>query len=265
MSNCQREEFYNLAFIDRYDLSSLQGCNPDRGVPYSFIWAESHVAARSVNIYLLNDLVSKSCLIRPIQFASMSEIAPRVITLGDSGVGKTALIHWIKTGEFISDTSPTIGAGVTAVDVEVKGVKYPLQIWDTAGQELYRTIIPIYFRGAVFAIVCFAVNDYRSFEHLDLWLDEIAQHSDPDIGLILVGTKYDSPDKVVNEDAAKRYADQHHLPLLLTSSVTGQNVMALIEYVAVAQAAKDKRQGRGGVTPGEDLGKEAGKKKGGCC
>ena len=97
----------------------------------------------------------------------MTEIAPRVITLGNSGVGKTSLIYRMKTGQFLEETAPTIGAGVTQVEVTIKANTYPLQIWDTAGQEMYRNIIPIYFKGAVFAILVFSMDDKKSFDDLN--------------------------------------------------------------------------------------------------
>jgi small GTP-binding protein len=191
----------------------------------------------------------------------MNEIAPRVIILGDSGVGKTVLIHRMKTGEFLEQTTPTIGAGVTAVEVDVEGIRYPLQIWDTAGQELYRSIIPIYFKGAVFAMLCFSLTDQSSFTHLDSWLDEIAVHSDQDIGIVLVGTKYDSIERLIGEDAVKRYAEMHKLTYFLTSSVTGQNVNTLLEYVAVAQADKKKTENR----PNQQNDLKPNSQKKGCC
>jgi Ras-related protein Rab-5C len=145
--------------------------------------------------------------------------------------------------------------------VDVAGTRYPLQIWDTAGQELYRTIIPIYFKGAEFAMLCFSVTDQASFDHLDSWLDEITLHSDPDIEIVLVGTNYDSPDKAINEDVVQHYAETHKLTFLLTSSVTGQNVATLLEYVAVAQADKKKGQEQRRV----DLELKPRKNKSGCC
>lgn len=188
-----------------------------------------------------------------------SEITPRVITLGDSGVGKTTLIHRMKTNEFVQDTTPTIGAGVTSVDVEVRGRKYPLQIWDTAGQEMYRNIIPIYFKGAVFAILVFAMNDLKSFRSLDSWREEIAEHSDPDIGIVLVGTKYDMDDKQVDDDMAKKYADDHQLTLFFASSLTGQNIQVILEYVAVSHSDRKKMDDTGRTVTLAD------KKKGGKC
>ena len=170
----------------------------------------------------------------------MTEIAPRIITLGDSGVGKTTLIYRMKTGTFLEETSSTIGAGVTAVEVTIKSKTYPLQIWDTAGQEMYRNIIPIYFKGAVFAILVFSVDDKKSFENLDSWLDEIEAHSDPNIGIVLVGNKNDSENKVIDENTARTYAAEHGLNLFFTSALTGQNVMEILNYIALENAKKSE-------------------------
>jgi small GTP-binding protein len=161
---------------------------------------------------------------------------PRIILLGDSGVGKTALIHRIQTGEFLEVTTPTIGAGVTKIEVDLDSKRYTLQIWDTAGQELYRSIIPIYFRGAAQAILVFAFNDPRSFRNLDSWRSEIKANVGADIAVVLVGSKYDL-EPAVSEMTAKTYADQNELPLFFASSKTGQNVKQILNHIAVVQAA----------------------------
>jgi small GTP-binding protein len=171
----------------------------------------------------------------------MADIS-RVITLGDSGVGKTTLIHRMKTGEFLEDSVPTVAAGVATIDVTIHNSRCALQIWDTAGQELYRSIIPIYFKGAVFAILCFSATDEESFLHLDGWLCELRQHTTSDIEVVLVGTKYDCEDRQVEEDRAKAYADQHKLKLFWASAVTGQNVPVILEYIAVQCGEKMKVQ-----------------------
>jgi small GTP-binding protein len=163
---------------------------------------------------------------------------PRVITLGDSGVGKTALISRMKTGEFLQSTTPTIGAGVTLVEVDIDSKHDSLQLWDTAGQELYRSIIPVYFKGAVLAILVFSITDLNSFRHLDTWLLEISQHADANIHTVIVASKFDSEDVRVEESEAKKYAEDRHLKLFFTSSLTGQNVQSLLEYIALTLSAK---------------------------
>jgi small GTP-binding protein len=167
----------------------------------------------------------------------MTHVA-RVVMIGDAGVGKTTLIHRMTTGEFIEGTIPTIAAGVSAIDVPIDDVRVPLQFWDTAGQELYRSIVPIYFKGAMFAILAFAVNDEKSFEHLDAWLTEIRDHSDQNIEVVLVGTKYDCHDKAVTDERARELATKHNLKLFFVSAVTGQNVNGVVEYLAIRYGTK---------------------------
>ncbi|OHS95805.1 Ras-related protein Rab5 [Tritrichomonas foetus] len=193
----------------------------------------------------------------------MTEIAPRVITLGDSGVGKTSLIYRMKTGTFLEETSPTIGAGVTAVEVTIKAQTFPLQIWDTAGQEMYRNIIPIYFKGAVFAILVFAMDDKRSFDSLNSWLDEIEAHSDPNIGIVLVGNKYDSDNKVIDDDTARVYAAEHGLHIFFSSALTGQNVSEILNYIAIENSKRAELMRV--PTPGMPERREKGDKDSKCC
>jgi GTPase SAR1 family protein len=91
---------------------------------------------------------------------------------------------------------------VTTINHDVAGVTHPLQFWDTAGQEMYRTIIPIYFRGASFAIVAFAITDRESFDHLGLWFEQIDLYSQPGVSKVIVATKYDLPEHQVDEELA---------------------------------------------------------------
>lgn len=193
----------------------------------------------------------------------MTEIAPRVITLGNSGVGKTSLIYRMKTGQFLEETAPTIGAGVTQVEVTIKANTYPLQIWDTAGQEMYRNIIPIYFKGAVFAILVFSMDDKKSFDDLNSWLDEIEAHSDPNIGIVLVGNKYDSDHKVITDEIARLYAKEHNLQIFFSSALTGQSVTEILNYIALENS---KRADLIKSTPAPvPVDKENGDKKSKCC
>jgi small GTP-binding protein len=158
----------------------------------------------------------------------------RVITIGDSGVGKTALIRRMKTGQFLESTTPTVGAGVTVMEFNADQTKYSFQLWDTAGQELYRNIIPIYFRGAVFAIVMFSMTDEKSFRNLKIWLEELWHHASPDIGIVLVGSKCDEEQPAVDESEVRKFAEVHQLKLFFISSLTGQNISCLMEHIKVA-------------------------------
>lgn len=163
-----------------------------------------------------------------------SEAYPRIIMLGDSGVGKTSLIGRGVFGSFNGMTVPTVGAGVTPVNMIVNGTEYNFHIWDTAGQEIYRSIIPLYFRYSVCAIAVFAVNEQKSFQNLSSWLDMLASVTNGNIPVVIVGNKIDSERHLVAYNDAKEWADQRGYTLFYTSAATGENVQAMLEYIAVS-------------------------------
>ena len=192
------------------------------------------------------------------------DVSPRVITVGDSGVGKTSLIHRIKSGSFLDQTVPTIGAGVTPIEVVVEDNKYSFQMWDTAGQEMYRNIIPIYFKGAVVAVLVFSLSDPKSFANLDSWLDQIAEHSSDDIIILVFGNKTDAQPLQVTEEEAKRWAKSKNLDIFFTSAKTGQNISLIMPYIATTYENKKKHSipmddVRAPIQPVKDKPKE------GCC
>ncbi|EAY17947.1 RAS, putative [Trichomonas vaginalis G3] len=103
--------------------------------------------------------------------------SPRVIFVGDSGVGKTSIIHYMKFGSFDSHSLPTVGAGWTSMDCYFENKKIEYQLWDTAGQEIYRSLVPIYFKNAIGAIICFSLTDAISFQSLQSWVDQCLSYT----------------------------------------------------------------------------------------
>ena len=155
---------------------------------------------------------------------------PRVIFIGDSGVGKTSIIHRIKTGSFLSTTTPTIGAGVTTVDAETERGTRTFQLWDTAGQEVYRNIIPIYFKGADAAVVVFSCSDAQSFEHLQSWLNELDANAEAEVITLIVGNKCDL-EHVKTDVEVRKWCQTRKLPLVFVSAKTGQGMDVLMKEI----------------------------------
>jgi small GTP-binding protein len=91
-------------------------------------------------------------------------------------------------------SAPTLGASYTSKTVNFGESEVRLQIWDTAGQERFRTLTPMYFRGAAAALIVYAVNDRASFEDLDGWLEIFTEHTE-NAAVILVGNKADLDDE----------------------------------------------------------------------
>lgn len=97
----------------------------------------------------------------------------KLVILGASGVGKTCLgLRFVKD-QFVTYTASTIGASFLVKELTVDKQKVSLQIWDTAGQERFRSMAPLYYRGAVAAILVCSITDESSFEKLKEWVREL--------------------------------------------------------------------------------------------
>jgi small GTP-binding protein len=113
----------------------------------------------------------------------------KVIVVGDTRVGKSSIIQRYDTGMFQSGLFPTIAGA--ACQRPLRGDSRTLDIWDTAGQEQYRVLAPIYFRGASSVILIYDVTNRDSFASLPSWQDTIVQTCGGDVRLYLVGNKTD--------------------------------------------------------------------------
>lgn len=88
----------------------------------------------------------------------------KVVIIGDSGVGKSSLLCRYQQGKFMENYSMTIGINYVYIVSEVQGLRIKLQIWDTAGQEKYKTITQNYYRNSNGAIISFSIDCRDSFE-----------------------------------------------------------------------------------------------------
>ena len=149
----------------------------------------------------------------------------KVVVLGSSGVGKTALVQRLVDNTFSEEGQSTVGvefkSHVITTDIE----RAKLNIWDTAGQERFRSVSKAYFRNAVGAILVFSIDDIASFNAVDEWLDDLHKLALPNAVILLVGNKVDLKDKrVVTEDQAIEFAKRHGLEYLETSAKDATNV-----------------------------------------
>lgn len=115
----------------------------------------------------------------------------KIIVIGDSGIGKSCLLKRLIDDDFNLNHDVTVGVefGCYVVKVEDKTLK--LQVWDTAGQECFRSITKIFYRGAHVVILSYSLVSGLSFENLTDWLKEVRAQCSPDVMLFLVGNKCD--------------------------------------------------------------------------
>lgn len=146
----------------------------------------------------------------------------KVIVIGDSTVGKTALLLKYVEGVYTS-TTMTIGIDFKNKNIQIDGKEIKLQLWDTAGQERFKTISVSYFRRAHGIALLYDVSNTQSFEHVPSWLDSVAQNTLRKVPLILIGNKCDLALKVKVEEG-KQMAQDNDVPFFLTSAKTGEGV-----------------------------------------
>merc|ERR1719326_553733 len=150
----------------------------------------------------------------------------KYIIVGDPGVGKSCLLLQFTDKRFRPDHDSTIGVEFGHRVVDIEGQRIKLQIWDTAGQEAFRSITRAYYRGATGALLVYDISRRSSFDHLAQWLMDARQNAQPNMVIILIGNKNDLEHREVSFDEGAWFARQNGLFFLEASAKTGNNVEA---------------------------------------
>ena len=154
------------------------------------------------------------------------DLSFKLIIVGDSGVGKSCLSIKASRNYFEDFYSPTVGFEFLTFNVKVKDKSVKLQIWDTCGQEVYRSLISSFYRSASLAIIVYSIDNENSFNNIEKWLNDIKSQSSPDVKIFLIGNKVDLADKrKVTKDAGENFSSSHNVSFFTeTSAKTGLNV-----------------------------------------
>ena len=155
----------------------------------------------------------------------------KIIMLGNSGVGKSALVHCIAGDVFDEGHMPTVGAQLVQLELTVDDRACGLELWDTAGQEVYRSLCSFYAREARGACILFDLTDKASFEELPKWIEFIRDTS-PDAQLVLFGNKDDLEARVVTKAEIDEFTQSRGLIYFEGSAKTGHCVREAFEKMA---------------------------------
>ncbi|EAY19495.1 small GTP-binding protein, putative [Trichomonas vaginalis G3] len=152
-------------------------------------------------------------------------VALKIVVLGNSGAGKTSLVNrWI-TGSHNKSITPTVGANHQKKTIEIEKKNVDLFIWDTAGQEQFQALTPLYTRSAACAIICASITDNDSFESLDLWKELVNNSCETPPPTILAVNKIDlASEKTLSNEAIEDKFSNQFDGLFFTSSITGEGV-----------------------------------------
>jgi Ras-related protein Rab-1A len=148
----------------------------------------------------------------------------KLLLIGDSGVGKScALLRFADNTFFENSYISTIGVDFKIRTLNVGGKTVKLQIWDTSGQERFRTITSSYYRGAHGILVFYDTTDQVSFNNVKQWLQEIDRYACDTVNKMLIGAKSDLvSQKAVDTNQAQDFADSLGIPFLETSAKTSE-------------------------------------------
>ena len=151
------------------------------------------------------------------------------IMIGNSGSGKSCLLAKFCNGSFNDYNPSTIGIDFACKHINVGDKNVKIQLWDTSGQERFRSITTSYFRGAEFCLILFDLHDRESFEATKYWYDVFSKNNS-EAKVVLVGTKKDL-DCEIDRQEIRNYAKEFNCLYAEASSKTGEGVECLFTLV----------------------------------
>jgi small GTP-binding protein len=204
------------------------------------------------------------------------DLSFKIIVIGDSGVGKSCLTNRATTNLFEDAYSATVGFEFLSFNIKIEDKVIKLQIWDTCGQELYRSLITNFYRNSSLAIIVYAVNSKDSFENIEMWLRELRTHSNPDAKVFLIGNKIDlENERKITKEQGESFAKSNKLNLFIESSAkTGFNSKKIFIKAAKLLYDEHLKYKEAGGTPTAEVEEKnfeimnkpiAKKEKKGCC
>ena len=166
----------------------------------------------------------------------VNEYEVKICLLGDVNVGKTSIASRFCKNSFNENYINTIGGAYQQQNVVLNnGTKMKLHIWDTSGQDRFRSMTNLYYRDAQVAILTYDVTNEQSLDSLNYWLNELNDKVDQEnMLLFLAGNKcdVDSSEKKVPLSQGKKFAEDHNMTFFETSAKTGAGVKELFQAIA---------------------------------
>ena len=186
----------------------------------------------------------------------------KVVTIGNTGVGKTSLLHYAVHRRCEDTCKPTIGGAHQQLDVEFGGRLIKLNLWDTAGSEKFKAIVPMYFHEASVALFIFDITKQDSFDALPEWERLIENQAPETMKKIIVGNKSDLEDsRQVLAEQAQDYAHAcGALMYIETSAMNGSGIDDLFRRIAQGDDLKPQlvsREMRAQAIEKEEPGRKA--------
>ena len=124
----------------------------------------------------------------------------------------------------------TVGFEFLTFNMKINDKVIKLQIWDTCGQEVYKSLISNFYRNSSLALILYAIDNSDSFRHAETWLNDLKQQANPNVKIFLVGNKSDLEDKrVITKEEGEKFKEEKNLDKFIeTSAKTGENAQEVL-------------------------------------
>ena len=165
---------------------------------------------------------------------NVGDLTYKTIVIGDSGVGKSCLTVQAVHNKFEELYRATVGFEFMSFNIRINKVVIKLQIWDTCGQEVYKSLITGLYRNSSLAIIIYSVTNKNSFQHVENWIKELKLNSSKNIKIILVGNKCDLvSERKISYQEGENLKKKHKLDYFLEASAkTGNNAKNILVEAA---------------------------------
>ena len=163
------------------------------------------------------------------------EFIYKILLLGDSSVGKTCFLMRYTDNTFQDIHMSTIGLDYKLKNVQLEdGKMVKIQVWDTAGQDRFRSITKNYYKGAHGIILIYDVTENKSFENVKNWMNQIKEEVSEKVTIILVGNKIDDEEhRKITTEQGESMAKEFDIMFFECSAKTGENIEQTFKEVTM--------------------------------
>jgi Ras-related protein Rab-6A len=158
----------------------------------------------------------------------------KIILIGDVAVGKTSIINSLLGQKFNEEYEPSIGVDFFSKTLKYKGIPIKLQIWDSAGQEKFKSLIPNYIRGASLIFLVYDISNKKSFNNLNNWIEFINLYESTSIAII--GNKLDLESenkREISYEEGKKFSEEKKMDFFEVSAKTEKNLLKML-FLSIA-------------------------------
>ena len=155
-----------------------------------------------------------------------------ILTVGETQVGKTSLILRFIDRVFYYDTKTTIGVDFKVKRINLLNKNVLVKIWDSAGQERFKTVTRQYYKNAEGVMLIYDVTSQKSFSMIEEWFKSIIENKRKDAQVILIGNKKDMVNRVISAEQGESLAKKFEIKYYETSALSGENVDQVFEELA---------------------------------